>query len=946
MNSPAFLLRKLPLVAFLLACAAAAQTQQLTSGIPYRFQITASSSPRLYTGVSITVPVGATRLELKLTMPGVQFQLGLRYNRAVPSTTFDVDHSEPVGTDTVVVTTASNPPLRSGTYYIGVVVLSADSLKTGDLVATVSSPPATTTLTSGVPARFEVAASSSPVIYIGYTVVVPAGATRLEVKATLPSVQFQLGLRYNEPIPSTTFTVDHSAVVGVDTVVVTPASNPPLRSGTYYVGLFVPYADRTTTGELLATVSTAPAAAPTLTAPATLDFGSVTVGASKELTLSIRNTGTAALSITRLSVSDSQFAVLRPSTPFTVAPSAETLVAVRFQPTAAGARSSTLTIASNDPTRPSLNIALSGSGTAPVPPPISTTKILKKDGQVVEGEIQGRIGIKSKTTTVTAEGKQYNAVFYVLFDGKLVSDVGAADVTVGPGEFRLLTVSWPVGGTIQPPSDTQALAKAAEPMRSTVEFLNFASGAEYAHVVLRGSARQTISDVFAWPSNALASTNVPSLQAKPGAGNILGELSTDGQLLPALRVSTSAGAVQLAVSEVVDWNGAAGKLPVITSVINGASYLQGIAAGSWITIRGTDLASTSRIWTDKDIVEGRLPTELEGVSVRVNNRDAAIYYISPTQINALAPADQSTGSVSVTVKNALGTSSAASTVLQTHAPGFFAFDPQNRKYPAAIHADGTYAGPPNLFGSAATTRPARPGDVILLFGTGFGPTDPAADPSRDNVGAAPLVTPNDLRIRIGNVQATVHYAGLAGNGLYQFNVAVPEVADGDQPLIAEIGGQRSQAGLNVYVQRPPRTSTVSLQRYVMTKPRPPSCTEAIANPPTAYTSFATTEPEAYLWFYVRGTSAGDVGDITFYSPNGAVFSTSAWPPIPSAGSICFTSAPLRIAGERAASLPGAWTVRVRYNGEPLFNLPFNIGQNTEVAGAALPLAAPVRIAVH
>ncbi len=228
--------------------------------------------------------------------------------------------------------------------------------------------------------------------------------------------------------------------------------------------------------------------------------------------------------------------------------------------------------------------------------------------------------------------------------------------------------------------------------------------------------------------------------------------------------------------------------PSITSVINGASLLPEIAARSWITIRGSALSGSTRAWQSSDFVGNVLPASLDGVSVKVNGKDAPVYYISPGQLNVLAPADDTVGPVSVSVTTPQGTAQTTAT-LRRFAPAFFMFDPEGRKYLAAIHPDGTLAGKAGLFGSAATTRPLQAGGRVLLFGTGFGGTNPAVPTDRVFEGAAPLTEP--VTIRIGGVPATVEFAGLIGVGLYQFNVVTPNVQVGDQPVTAEIGGVTS-----------------------------------------------------------------------------------------------------------------------------------------------------------
>jgi uncharacterized protein (TIGR03437 family) len=248
--------------------------------------------------------------------------------------------------------------------------------------------------------------------------------------------------------------------------------------------------------------------------------------------------------------------------------------------------------------------------------------------------------------------------------------------------------------------------------------------------------------------------------------------------------------------------GGGGSRPAIRSdgVVNGASFTAGIQAGSWVTIFGSNLAPTTRIWNDKtEIVDGRLPTELDGVKVNIAGKPAAVYFISPGQINVQAPDDIGTGNVAVEVVNANGTSATVTGASQTAAPAFFLFDPENRRYPAAVHTDGTFLGKAGLF-QGLTTKPAKPGDVILLFGTAFGPTDPPVQSGRIFSGAARLVaTPV---IRIGNVPAQVQFAGLSGAGLYQFNVVVPDVGNGDQGVVAEVsGGLSTQQNVFITIQR-------------------------------------------------------------------------------------------------------------------------------------------------
>ena len=253
---------------------------------------------------------------------------------------------------------------------------------------------------------------------------------------------------------------------------------------------------------------------------------------------------------------------------------------------------------------------------------------------------------------------------------------------------------------------------------------------------------------------------------------------------------------------------ASGARPAIRSadgVVNGASMAAGFSAGSWVTIFGTNLApaGVARTWKTEEIVDGKLPLQLEGTSVRINGKPAAVSYVSETQLNVQAPDDTALGSVSVDVTTANGTSAVAAATLSAAAPGLFRFSPVNNRYAAAVHGDsvGTLAGPAGLFGDGATLLPVKPGETILLFGTGFGPTNPVAPAGQTFSGAASLIALDSLQIRIGGLPATVQFAGIAGAGLFQFNVLVPEVPDGDQTVEASVSGQSTPTVQYVSVQR-------------------------------------------------------------------------------------------------------------------------------------------------
>ena len=240
---------------------------------------------------------------------------------------------------------------------------------------------------------------------------------------------------------------------------------------------------------------------------------------------------------------------------------------------------------------------------------------------------------------------------------------------------------------------------------------------------------------------------------------------------------------------------ATGSQPIVNSVVNGANFLPGIQQNCWVTIAGTNLSTTTRTWkAHSEIINGKLPTSLDGVSVSINGKPASMYFISPFQIDVLAPGDDNLGPVEVKVTTPMGTSNPTFTQLQRYSPAFFTFGEQGGKYIAALIALAggkvDYLGPAGLFGSKRVSRPAKPGEVILLYGTGFGPTNPSVPSGMVFSGAAKIT--DKITVTIGGVTAKVQFAGVTGIGLYQLNVLVPQVPDGDQKVVAAIGGLFSQ----------------------------------------------------------------------------------------------------------------------------------------------------------
>jgi uncharacterized protein (TIGR03437 family) len=157
--------------------------------------------------------------------------------------------------------------------------------------------------------------------------------------------------------------------------------------------------------------------------------------------------------------------------------------------------------------------------------------------------------------------------------------------------------------------------------------------------------------------------------------------------------------------------------------------------------------------------------------------------------------------VSVQVKAPAGTSADALVLEQTAAPALFQFRAPSAAYVAGTHADGAYLAGAALVQQGISGTPAKPGETVVVYGTGFGATLPSISATALVPAALPLANLQELRVRIGGVDAAIAFAGLISPGLYQFNVVVPEVPDGDRTIVVELRGLLTRPDLMLAVQK-------------------------------------------------------------------------------------------------------------------------------------------------
>ncbi|MCX6629483.1 MAG: hypothetical protein NTW28_17845, partial [Candidatus Solibacter sp.] len=245
----------------------------------------------------------------------------------------------------------------------------------------------------------------------------------------------------------------------------------------------------------------------------------------------------------------------------------------------------------------------------------------------------------------------------------------------------------------------------------------------------------------------------------------------------------------------------ASSAPSITSggIVPVGSSVATIQPGEWVSIYGRNLASGTVSWN------GDFPTSLGGTSVTINGKRAYLWYVSPGQINLQAPDDTTRGSVPVVVTTANG-SSTSTVTLGDFGPSFLLLDSKHvtgiifRSNGSGAFGGGSY----DIIGPTGSslgypTVAAKAGDIIGLFGVGFGPTNPPVAAGQGFSGAA--ATLNSVTLLINGRSVTPSFAGLAGAGLYQINLTVPSgLGTGDVSFQASVGGAQTPTGVVISLQ--------------------------------------------------------------------------------------------------------------------------------------------------
>jgi uncharacterized protein (TIGR03437 family) len=210
---------------------------------------------------------------------------------------------------------------------------------------------------------------------------------------------------------------------------------------------------------------------------------------------------------------------------------------------------------------------------------------------------------------------------------------------------------------------------------------------------------------------------------------------------------------------------------------------EGVAAGSVASIYGESLTNQTAA-----APAGSLAKSLAGVTVHLGPRTVPLYFASPSQINFQIPPDLELGWKTLTVSSPDMPDTTAEVEIVRNAPGLFPAVIEGQTYVMAMHEDGT---------PVSAAAPAKPGELLTLYGTGFGPTDHVR-PAADAVPATPPYRILDaVTLQVGTAVVTPESAfaapGQIGVDAVQFRLDSGVPSGAAIPLYVIVNGVNSNS---------------------------------------------------------------------------------------------------------------------------------------------------------
>ena len=240
----------------------------------------------------------------------------------------------------------------------------------------------------------------------------------------------------------------------------------------------------------------------------------------------------------------------------------------------------------------------------------------------------------------------------------------------------------------------------------------------------------------------------------------------------------------------VTFNLTARPAPSIATITGAAGNNPVTSPGSLMVISGSSFDPAAACLYINDIVT----TMLEVTATRI------VAQVPPSSGDTLSIAVSGDCGTSGEVRSAV-----VPTPVAIAAPEFFYF--KNKSVRAEIAGTGEAIGPAGLLADRVY-RAARPGEIVVISATGFGPVDPPVDPGAPSSGLANVTLP--IVVTLGDLTVSsddIIYAGAATGrlGQYELRIRIPAgvAVSGDLPIRITVGDAISPDTAVLAVEVPP-----------------------------------------------------------------------------------------------------------------------------------------------
>lgn len=333
-------------------------------------------------------------------------------------------------------------------------------------------------------------------------------------------------------------------------------------------------------------------------------------------------------------------------------------------------------------------------------------------------------GLETQTVTVASTGNRYVATY---------QPAGMINVNSNPSGVPMqldgkacptpCSVGKPIGATVRVAAPATASAGAG----TELAFRGWSDGGPASRSVTVSAQGVNLNAAYKTRYQLQVSSNPPN-----GLTWTTSPASSDSYFDPNTRVEVSA--TTNPGFDFLNWEGgASGSYPsalvvmsapqTLAAQLNPVPYISpggiqnsaaltsgAVAPGSAVSIYGINLASD----TFKSPVT-HLAQTLSNVTVRAGGEAVPLFFVSPSQINLQLPSNLAAGDNKLAVQVEGKPEATASFAAARNAPGLFGTVANGQTFAVANHQDGT---------AISAGSPARSGEIVSLFGTGFGPYNP------------------------------------------------------------------------------------------------------------------------------------------------------------------------------------------------------------------------------